>query len=256
MHLDIWLVRQVWGNTFFDIASSSARRRSGGILCIWNKLVYKKSKVLCCDNYVVVEGVWMPMNTPLMFVSVYAPQSLSDKRLLWSSLLDIIQRWDAAIVLMGDFNEVREQAERFGSVFNQRQADYFNEFILDVDLVDIPLGGYSFTWTDKLASKMSKLDRFLVSESFLDVFHEIAAVILEKFLPDHRPILLKEKVTDYGPTPFRFFNSWLDMEGFNELVAETWQNDGIVEFNGMVNFKKKASKFEVRSSQVEYYKSS
>nr|GEV53902.1 RNA-directed DNA polymerase, eukaryota [Tanacetum cinerariifolium] len=239
VHLDLWLVRQVWGNTFFDFASSSARGRSGGILCIRNKLVYQKSKVFCCDNYVVVEGVWLPTNTPLMFVSVYAPQSLSEKRILWSSLLAITRRWDAAIILMGDFNEVGEQAERFGSVFHQRQADYFNDFISDAELVDIPLGGYSFTWTDKVASKMSKLDRFLVSESFLDVFHGAAAMVLEKFLPDHRPILLKEKVFDYGPSPFRFFNSWLDMEGFHELVVETWKNDGICEFNGMVNFKKK-----------------
>nr|GEZ60989.1 RNA-directed DNA polymerase, eukaryota, reverse transcriptase zinc-binding domain protein [Tanacetum cinerariifolium] len=105
----------------------------------------------------------------------------------------VTRRWDAAIILMGDFNEVREQAERFGSVFHQRQADYFNDFISDAELIDIPLGGYSFTWTDKVASKMSKLDIFLVSESFLDVFHGVVTVILEKFLLDHKRILLKEK---------------------------------------------------------------
>nr|GFA87880.1 RNA-directed DNA polymerase, eukaryota [Tanacetum cinerariifolium] len=30
--------------------------------------------------------------------------------------------------------------------------------------------GYSFTWLDKHASKMSKLDRFLVSQGMLDLF--------------------------------------------------------------------------------------
>ncbi|GJW39205.1 RNA-directed DNA polymerase, eukaryota, reverse transcriptase zinc-binding domain protein [Tanacetum coccineum] len=92
------IIAENGGNTLFDFASSSARGRLGGILCIWNKLVYQKSKVLCCDNYVVVE-----------------------------------------------------------------------------ELIDIPLGGYSFTWMDKVASKMSKLDRFLVFESFLDLFYGVAA---------------------------------------------------------------------------------
>nr|GEX33926.1 RNA-directed DNA polymerase, eukaryota, reverse transcriptase zinc-binding domain protein [Tanacetum cinerariifolium] len=63
--------------------------------------------------------------------------------------------------------------------------------------------------------------------------------ILEKGIPDHRPILLKEHVVDFGTTPFRFFHSWLEMEGFHNLVVNTWNNDDIVEANGLVSFKKK-----------------
>lgn len=60
-----------------------------------------------------------------------------------------------------------------------------------------------------------------------------------KSIPDHRPILLKESAVDYGPTPFRFFHSWLDIEGFHDLVAETWKTDNIIESNGVISFKKK-----------------
>nr|GEW43990.1 RNA-directed DNA polymerase, eukaryota [Tanacetum cinerariifolium] len=38
-----------------------------------------------------------------------------------------------------------------------------------------------------------------------------------KGVSDHWPILRKESVVDYGPTPFRFFHSWLDIERFHEL---------------------------------------
>ncbi|GJZ44938.1 hypothetical protein Tco_0592534 [Tanacetum coccineum] len=55
------------------------------------------------------------------------------------------------------FNEVREAGERFGSIFNERQAKIFNEFITNASLIDIPLGGLNFTWTYKWGSKMSKL---------------------------------------------------------------------------------------------------
>nr|GEU76445.1 RNA-directed DNA polymerase, eukaryota, reverse transcriptase zinc-binding domain protein [Tanacetum cinerariifolium] len=48
--------------------------------------------------------------------------------------------------------------------------------------------------------------------------------IIEKGIPDHRLILLKEYVVDYGPTPFRFFHSWLECEGFYDLVVDTWKS--------------------------------
>nr|GEW91215.1 RNA-directed DNA polymerase, eukaryota [Tanacetum cinerariifolium] len=62
-------------------------------------------------------------------------------------------------------------------------------------------------------------------------FPHTTGVVLEKGIPDHRPILLKEFHVDYGPTPFQFFHSWLEMEGFQNLVVDTWNNDGIVHAN-------------------------
>lgn len=37
---------------------------------------------------------------------------------------------------------------------------------------------------------------------------------------DHTPLLLQTVATDFGPTPFRFFNSWLNYPGFDDLVAK------------------------------------
>ncbi|GJR63237.1 RNA-directed DNA polymerase, eukaryota, reverse transcriptase zinc-binding domain protein [Tanacetum coccineum] len=65
---------------------------------------------------------------------------------------------------MGDFNKVRAPKERFGSIFNKQGAEVFNYFIALKGLVDVPMVGCSFTWVHKSASKMSKLDRFLISE--------------------------------------------------------------------------------------------
>ncbi|GKC79823.1 hypothetical protein Tco_1130597, partial [Tanacetum coccineum] len=43
----------------------------------------------------------------------------------------------------------KEARERYGSIFNERQAEIFNEFISNSALIDILLGSFSFTWTDK-----------------------------------------------------------------------------------------------------------
>ncbi|GJW54014.1 RNA-directed DNA polymerase, eukaryota, reverse transcriptase zinc-binding domain protein [Tanacetum coccineum] len=49
---------------------------------------------------------------------------------------------------------------------------------------------------------------------------------------DHCPILLRESKVDYGPTPFRFFHSWLEIDGFHNLVIDTWKHD---ELNNLKN---------------------
>ncbi|GJR74302.1 RNA-directed DNA polymerase, eukaryota, reverse transcriptase zinc-binding domain protein [Tanacetum coccineum] len=73
----------------------------------------------------------------------------------------------------------------------------------------------------------------------VSIVRALLGVALEKGIPDHRTILLKEFHVDYGPTPFWFFHSWLEMEGFQNLVVDTWNNDGIVHANSLVSFKKK-----------------
>ena len=52
---------------------------------------------------------------------------------------------------------------------------------------------------------MSKLDRFLVLENLFNIFPNINAIALERFISDHRPILLREVSFNYGPIPFHFF---------------------------------------------------
>ncbi|GKC38702.1 hypothetical protein Tco_1051086, partial [Tanacetum coccineum] len=54
---------------------------------------------------------------------------LSDKKVLWDYLHFIIDNWAGEVVIMGDFNEVRTQDERFGSIFNIQGAAIFNSFI-------------------------------------------------------------------------------------------------------------------------------
>ncbi|GKG39550.1 hypothetical protein Tco_0463695, partial [Tanacetum coccineum] len=59
------------------------------------------------------------------------------------------------------------------------------------------------------------------------------AVSLDRFLLDHRHILLRERYVDYGPTLFNFFHYWLDMEGFNKVVEDAWNSYSDKEYNAM-----------------------
>ncbi|GKC07018.1 RNA-directed DNA polymerase, eukaryota, partial [Tanacetum coccineum] len=219
--------------------SSTSVGNSGGILCVWDTNMFHKENVTVSDYFIATIGKWLPSDRKLLVISVYAPQELSEKKLLWNYLNHLIDGWKGDVIVMGDFNEVRSANERFGSIFNARGATIFNSFIASGGLVEVPSGGYSFTWSHKSAVKMSKLDRFFASEGLMSICPNLSAIVLDRFLSDHRPILLRELCVDYGLTPFRFFNYWFEYEGFDSFVADTWKNTFILEPNAMLKLIKK-----------------
>ncbi|GJW72067.1 putative RNA-directed DNA polymerase, eukaryota, reverse transcriptase zinc-binding domain protein [Tanacetum coccineum] len=86
---------------------------------------------------------------------------------------------------------------------------------------------------------MSKLDRFLILEAFFRVCPSISAITLDRFLSDHRPILLRESFHDFGPIPFRFFHFWLEVDGFEKLIKDVWHEAPSNSSNAMVNLMQK-----------------
>nr|GEV37523.1 hypothetical protein [Tanacetum cinerariifolium] len=146
-------------------------KMGGSILEVIDELITVRQTMgynmeVCMKNIESIIGTWVPSSTKLLIISIYAPQELSVKKMLWDYFHHLINSWDGECVILGDFNEVRFEHERHGIVFNLNGANVFNNFITMAGLVDLPLEGYSFTWSRKFASKMSKLDRFLITDGF------------------------------------------------------------------------------------------
>ncbi|GJX86779.1 RNA-directed DNA polymerase, eukaryota [Tanacetum coccineum] len=247
--IDLSSVRSCWGNSNFDYVHSDSVGNSGGILCIWDPNSFRRSSFTRSDYFVIVRGVWLKSGIDLMIVVVYAPQEAKEKRMLWDYLAHVSNQWVGKLVMMGDFNEVRYKSDRYGSNFNAHDAEIFNSFIYNAGLDEVPLGGSAYTWCLKSASKMSKLDRFFVSENLLSMCPNITAITLERFISDHRPILLREVRYDYGPIPFRFYRYWLEVDGFDKLVRDSWNVAPVNKKNAIRNFmgKLKFLKDRIRS---------
>ncbi|GJZ06346.1 RNA-directed DNA polymerase, eukaryota [Tanacetum coccineum] len=126
--------------------------------------------------------------------------------------------------------------ERWGSNFHTQGANSFNSFISRAGLYDIQLEGYSFTWVHPSAGKMSKLDRFLVTDGLLSSFPNLSAVCLDKHLSDHRPILLREILVDFGAIPFRMYHSWFSLSGFDQMITSSWNSFNLDDSNSMIRF--------------------
>ncbi|GJV90425.1 RNA-directed DNA polymerase, eukaryota, reverse transcriptase zinc-binding domain protein [Tanacetum coccineum] len=184
-------------------------------------------------------GEWLLNGKKILIVSVYAPQELCEKKMLWDYLILVLNNWNGEVVIMGDFNEVRTQKERYESIFNIQGVDAFNLFISSAGLEEVLLDGCKFTWCHKSAAKMSELDRFLIFESLMNSCPNISAITLDRYLSDHRPILMRESHFDYGPIPFCFFHYWFDLDGFDNFVEQKWKNSQVTDMNAMSKLMKK-----------------
>uniref|UniRef100_A0A2N9EFE5 Reverse transcriptase domain-containing protein n=1 Tax=Fagus sylvatica TaxID=28930 RepID=A0A2N9EFE5_FAGSY len=139
-------------------------------------------------------------------------------------LAGIISWWDAPWCIGGDFNVVRFPSEKSGQGPYSTAMQDFSDFIADFGLLDTPLEGGKFTWSNnREVPTMSKLDRFLFSTKWADHFGLINQQRLPRVLSDHFPIFLNCGRIIGGKRPFRFENMWLKAEGFVDKVRGWWE---------------------------------
>ena len=110
----------------------------------------------------------------------------------------------------------------------------FSEFIDEMKLIDLPLLRGNFTWSGGLQNQnLARLDRFLVSQDWIDHHGNVVQLKLPRPTSNHAPLLLDCGEMRRGPTPFRFENMWLKAEGLQDLMEGWWQG---MSFRGSTGF--------------------
>ncbi|GKB00934.1 RNA-directed DNA polymerase, eukaryota [Tanacetum coccineum] len=111
-NINLPFIHSIWGRDV-DFVFSPSIGASGGTLLVWNCNSFSKEGHL--------------------------------KAALWRELSSILASMDGTWILMGDFNVVRFKSERVGSVFEEKEAADFNDFIATLGLHDFQMGGRRFT---------------------------------------------------------------------------------------------------------------
>ena len=78
---------------------------------------------------------------------VYSPNDNNLRGGLLDELVGIQQYWNVPWCCFGDFNVVRFSSERRGGSRLTPAMEKISEFIEDLNLIDLPLEGGSFTWS-------------------------------------------------------------------------------------------------------------
>ncbi|XP_021985602.1 uncharacterized protein LOC110881743 [Helianthus annuus] len=214
-------ISNFWGNKDFDMEFVSSIGMSGGLLCIWDPVLFEASSFVKKTNFLIVSGKIKGSELILNVVNVDAPQSVAAKKDVWFELSNCLEDLPGMWVVGGDFNAVRDPNERKNSKFNNSCAANFNSFIFNSRLREYDLKGCRFTCVRGNGRKLRKIDRFLVCSDFFNRWPDATFRALPVSFSDHGPILLISQMKNFGAKPFRVFNSWLEKEGFKELVEKS-----------------------------------
>ncbi|XP_071740387.1 uncharacterized protein [Rutidosis leptorrhynchoides] len=199
---DHW-VHNLWGNNDCGFIQKEVVGKSGGMLMVWDTKSFLASSCLCSEFFLAIIGNWVISGQESIIVNVYGPHNDSSKIRMWNSLDN-------------------GKLDRLNCVFKQSRASRFNEFITRNNLVEIPITGRKFTRISDDGAKFSKLDRFLVNDSFIGLWKDLSVNPLDRRVSDHCPLILRDKYIDYGPKPFKIFYEWLNCEGVDEIVNNAW----------------------------------
>lgn len=142
---------------------------------------------------------------------------------------EIVIAFGLLSLLGGDFNEIIASHEKEGGrphTFGQMQS--FRDLVSDCSLSNIAPHGPKFTSRgirnhDEIRVR---LDRFLASSSWMDLFPISKVVNLNPSKSDHFPILIEVRT----PLPkkkrrrrrFRFKECWIQEEECKKLIEEVW----------------------------------
>ncbi|XP_022008158.1 uncharacterized protein LOC110907487 [Helianthus annuus] len=194
---------------------------SGGLMCIWDPVLFEAISVVKNTNFLVVVGKLKGSGLLLNIGNVYAPQLVRAKKDLWDEIASIMEDHPSMWVVGGDFKAVREPSERRNSGFKNACASNFNSFIFNSGLLEYDMKGSRFTCIRGNGKKLSKINRFLVCSDFFNRWPDATFRALPASYSDHGPILLVSQMRNFGAKPFRVFNSCLEKEGYNEAVEKS-----------------------------------
>jgi len=99
----------------------------------------------------------------------------------------------------------------------------FNEAISALGLVELPLYGKKFTWSNKQQPPLlERLDWFFSSLSWTNSFPGTSVSTLTMETSDHVPCVVSINTNVPKGSVFRFENYWTQHENFLEVVQHGW----------------------------------
>ncbi|PNX74944.1 cysteine-rich receptor-like protein kinase, partial [Trifolium pratense] len=198
---------------------------SGGLLTVWNIGIFNFKFSFNDVGFLGICVEWKGLI--LYIVNVYSPCNYAGKRRLWDILYNFkLNNEKGEWCIGGDFNAVLHASERKGCSASNRQVELtqFNYFMEMMEVVDLSVLGKRFTWFCADGKLMSRLDRFLVSEGFVEKGEVTGQWVGDRDILDHCPIWLLCSSVNWGPKPFRVNNCWLEHPDFNNFVKRSWNS--------------------------------
>ena len=126
-------------------------------------------------------------------------------------------------IFLGDFNFYRSISDRNRPGGNIQDTLIFNDAIGHLGLVELPLKGRAFTWSNMQSEPLlEQPDWFFTSVNWTVSYPNTQVIPLAKITSDHIPckVVIDTKIP--RASIFRFENFWAEMSSFQDIVQDSW----------------------------------
>ena len=180
-----------WRNTGLSLVSCNQRQQ--GVPNLWvlaDSSCQNISIFLSTEQVIVIHCTFLGILLQVGFV--HAHSDYGPRRRLWEDLLALP---DLPTALVGDFNAVLGAHERSnGSPPPRTGTADFSDFIQNGDFIEPASTGCYFTWSNRRFTQgylETRIDRVLISHSFLDTWHSVSYHMGIRNCSDHCPLFLR-----------------------------------------------------------------
>jgi exonuclease III len=180
--------------------------RSGGILGGFRLSRFNITDTEVGRFFIKVTLMDLKLNVTWCLVIVYGAAQMNDKEDFLIELGRVCSDQRHPTLIGGDFNIIRFSSEKNKFMRANRWTDMFNNIINTYALREIHLSGGQYTWSNNQADPtLEKLDRFLMSSDWEDLFPLTTVHKLNRDVSDHNPLIL-DTMEDKPKKkfPFRF----------------------------------------------------
>lgn len=235
-----FMKKSVWDEEDHGWISSASVGLSGGLAISWDKGRIKHHNHICSRYWILFKGSVIDSSSKFVCFNVYAPANSALKLDLWKDLDAYFWHQDPVpIVLIGDFNSIREPEDRVNCQYAKRDSGMFNKFIEDLGLIEIQ-GRNRFTWIGPQGKK-SALYRVLVNHKWIET-GQWHSSLLSRANSDHRPLWFIMKKLDWGPKSLKIFDWWFEDSSLSQLIESKWKSMEKLPFNTKIKDIKRVIK--------------
>jgi hypothetical protein len=192
---------------------------SGGIIIIWNGSIFSGELAFQNKFSLSVNLTNNLSNEKWLLTNIYGPCHCDQKAVFldWFSNIDMPDNTDW--IIMGDFNFIRKPSDRNKPGGDVNEMLLFNDVISNLGLVELPLKGRKFTWSNMQQDPLlEKLDWFFTSASWTVSYPSTFVYPLVKPISDHVPCVVAIGSKIPRAKIFRLENYWMQHSSFKDIV--------------------------------------
>ena len=197
---------------------------SGGIIVIWNSTIFNGVTIEKHSFAMRLSFTSLHNMEQWSLINLYGPcqEPARSDFISWLRNLQIdpLENW----MILGDFNFYRSLEDRNRPGGNVQDIFIFNDVIGHLGLVELPIKGRSYTWSNMQKNPLlEQLDWFFTSINWTTHYPNTMVQPLARITSDHIPCKISIGTSIPRSNIFRFENFWPLLPGFFETVTSCWQ---------------------------------